>query len=337
MTEPANSASLAHHGPDGSFRNPWPGGTAHGPADLLRWNRERRQQVLAPTPARGSFPTAEPQIIRPRGSAGDFAATWIGHATTLIQVGGLNVISDPVFCERAFPVQWIGPRRVMPPGLPQRELPLIDVVLLSHNHYDHLDRHAVKSIARKNPDAHWIVPLRVGHYIRRWGVRKITELDWWDTASVGGLEVTSTPARHFSARTFWDRNKSLWSGFAFEVAGKRVWFAGDTAYHPEFTRIGEVCGPFDFVMVPIGAYEPRWFMKIVHVNPEEAVQIYRDVTSPHPTSKPVMLGIHWGTFRLTDEPMDEPPRRTLECWRAAGLSEDRLWVAKFGETRRLGG
>jgi N-acyl-phosphatidylethanolamine-hydrolysing phospholipase D len=304
---------------------------------MLRWNRERRQQVLAPTPPRGSFPTAEPEIVRPRGGVGDFTATWIGHATTLIQVGGLNVITDPVFCERAFPVQWIGPRRVMPPGLARDTLPPIDAVLLSHNHYDHLDRHTVKWIARNNPLARWIVPLRVARYIRRWGAKEITELDWWQSAQLGALKVTSTPARHFSARTFWDRNKSLWSGFAFEVNGKRVWFAGDTAYHPEFTRIGEVCGPFDFMMVPIGAYEPRWFMRIVHVNPEEAVQIYRDVTSSHPASKPVMLGIHWGTFRLTDEPMDEPPRLASESWRAAGIPEERLWVAKFGETRRLGG
>ena len=337
MSQSGPRALGAHHGPDSTFRNPWPGGTTHGPADMLRWNRERRQQVLVPTPPRGSFPTATPEILRPRGGAGDFTATWIGHATTLIQVGGLNVITDPVFCERAFPVQWIGPRRVMPPGLTRHELPPIDVVLLSHNHYDHLDRQAVKWIARKFPAAQWIVPLRVGRYIRRWGVKEVVALDWWETTWAEDLKVTSTPARHFSARTFWDRNKSLWSGFAFEIAGKRVWFAGDTAYHPEFTRIGEACGPFDFVMVPIGAYEPRWFMRIVHVNPEEAVQIYRDVTSAHTASKPIMLGIHWGTFRLTDEPMDEPPRRTVECWQAAGLDLDRLWVAKFGETRRLGG
>ena len=263
--------------------------------------------------------------------------TWIGHATTLIQVGGLNVITDPVFCERAFPVQWIGPRRVMPPGLERDALPPIDVVLLSHNHYDHLDRGTVKWIARSNPDAQWIVPLQVARYIRRWGAKEITELDWWHSAELGAFKVTATPARHFSARSFWDRNKSLWSGFALEVGAKRIWFAGDTAYHPDFTRIGEVCGPFDFMMVPIGAYEPRWFMRIVHVNPEEAVQIYRDVTSAHPASQPVMLGIHWGTFRLTDEPMDEPPRLASELWRAGRLPEDRLWIARFGETRRLGG
>jgi N-acyl-phosphatidylethanolamine-hydrolysing phospholipase D len=304
---------------------------------MLRWMRERRRQHLAPTPPSGSFPTAEPSIIRPRGSGSDFTATWIGHATVLLQLGGLNLITDPVFSDRAFPVQWMGPRRVMRPGLPLDALPPIDAVLLSHNHYDHLDRHAVRWIVRHHPRAQWIVPLRVGRYIRRWNAREITELDWWQSVTIGAIRVTATPARHFSARTLWDRNESLWSGFAFEVAGKRVWYAGDTAYHPEFSRIGETCGPFDFVMIPIGAYEPRWFMRIVHVDPEEAVQIYRDVTA-HPTAPlPLMLGVHWGTFRLTDEPMEEPPRRALECWQAAGLARDRLWVARFGETRRLGG
>ena len=301
---------------------------------MLRWVRERRQKTLAPTPRRGSFGTGAPAIIRPKGAVSDFTATWIGHSTVLIQVGGQNVLTDPVFCERAFPVQWMGPRRVMPPGLPREALPPLDMVLLSHNHYDHLDRHAVRWIARHHPGVRWVVPLGVGRYVRRWGAKEIVELDWWQKASVGAFRVTATPARHFSARGFGDRNKSLWSGFAFEVVGKRVWFAGDTGYHPEFTRIGETCGPFDLVLIPIGAYEPRWFMRIVHVNPEEAVQIYRDVSGPHPAAPlPLMLGIHWGTFRLTDEPMDEPPRRAVESWIAAGLDARRLWIAQFGETR----
>ena len=323
-----------HHASDGSFRNPWAGARSNGPGDLLRWMRERRRQKLAPMPARGSLGTAAPSIIRPRGSAGEFTATWIGHATALIQVGCRNVLTDPVFGDRAFPVQWMGPRRVMPPGLSLEALPPLDVVFVSHNHYDHLDRHAVRWISRHHPAARWVVPLGVGRYVRRWGAGEISELDWWETASVCGLNVTSTPARHFSARTPWDRNKSLWSGFAFEVSGRRVWFAGDTAYHPEFAKVGERCGPFDFVMIPIGAYEPRWFMQLVHVNPEEAVQIYRDVTAPHPPAPlPLMLGIHWGTFRLTDEAMDEPPIRTLQAWLAAGLDARRLWIARFGETR----
>ena len=166
-------------------------------------------------------------------------------------------------------------------------------------------------------------------------MRDIIELDWWQEAASHGLRVTATPARHFSARRAGDRNRSLWCGFAFALDGMRLWFAGDTAYHPEFAEIGARCGPFDFVMIPIGAYEPRWFMQRVHVDPEEAVRIYEDLIARTQRDAPLMLGIHWGTFRLTDEPMDEPPRLTLQHWRERGLDEDRLWIARFGETRPI--
>ena len=186
--------------------------------------------------------------------------------------------------------------------------------------------------------ATWFVIERtkLGAYIRAWGVREIVELDWWQEASIGSLRVTATPARHMSARRLGDRNQTLWCGFALEVGGTRVFFAGDTAYHPQFGEVGERCGPFDFVMIPIGAYEPRWFMQLVHVNPEEAVRIYQDLIAPHPDAwPPMMLAIHWGTFRLTTEPMDEPPRRVAARWREVGLDPSRLWLSRFGETRSL--
>jgi len=290
----------------------------------------------APTPRRGAFPSAPPSIVYPRATAN--TATWIGHSTVLLQLGALNVLTDPVFCQRAFPVQWLGPRRVMDPAISIDQLPPLDVVLLSHNHYDHLDKAAVRQIARAQPRATWVVPLKLGAYLRPWGLREIVELDWWQATSLGGLTVTATPARHMSARRAGDRNRTLWCGYAVEAAGMRFFFAGDTAYHPEFSEIGERCGPFDFVMIPIGAYEPRWFMQRVHVNPEEAVKIYTDLVAVHPQARaPLMLGIHWGTFRLTTEPMDEPPRRVAARWREVGLDVDRLWVARFGETRRVEG
>jgi N-acyl-phosphatidylethanolamine-hydrolysing phospholipase D len=302
--------------------------------DVVRWMRERRGHPRAPTPARGSFPTATPKVARPRDDTGEHTATWIGHSTILLQAGGLNIITDPVFSDRAFPVQFLGPRRVMRPAMAIDALPPLDVVLLSHSHYDHLDKAAVKQLAREHPLATWIVPLGLGAYVRGWGVRTIVELDWWQDAEVKGLHVTATPARHFSARRIGDRNKSLWCGFALAIGGRRAYFAGDTAYHPEFAAIGERCGPFDFVMMPIGAYDPRWFMHVVHVDPEEAVQAYADLLPPHArVSMPLMLAIHWGTFRLTDEPMDEPPKRTRASWRERSLDESRLWIASFGETR----
>jgi N-acyl-phosphatidylethanolamine-hydrolysing phospholipase D len=261
-------------------------------------------------------------------------ATWIGHSTVLLQVGGLNILTDPVWSERAFPVQWMGPRRVMPPALPLEQLPPLDIVLLSHSHYDHLDKSTTKRLARQHPDAIWVVPARLGPYVRAWGVRNIVELDWWQTANVAGASIAATPARHFSARRLGDRNATLWCGYALEIAGRRVYFAGDTAYHPEFAEVSARYGPFDLALVPVGAYDPRWFMHVVHVDPEEAVQIYADLCAPHPGARPpLMLPIHWGTFRLTDEPMDEPPRRTADIWRQRALDDERLWVARFGETR----
>ena len=336
MTTQDGRANGAHHAPDGSFRNPWPDSEPRGWRDVLQWRRQRRGQVLVADPPRGSLPTARPELAYPRGRAASHAATWIGHSTVLLQFGELNIITDPVFSQRAFPVQWAGPRRIMDPAVAIDSLPPLDIILLSHTHYDHLDKSAVRHLASAHPSATWVVPLGVGAYIRGWGAREIVELDWWQEASIGTLRVTATPARHFSARRLGDRNKTLWCGFALDLEGKRAFFAGDTAYHTEFGEVGARCGPFDFVMLPIGAYDPRWFMHVVHADPEEAVQIYQDLVAAHAGKPlPLMLGIHWGTFRLTDEAMDEPPKRTCERWRAVGLDDDRLWIARFGETRRL--
>jgi Predicted Zn-dependent hydrolases of the beta-lactamase fold len=276
-----------------------------------------------------------PRIAQPRLPADQAAATWIGHSTVLLQTGGLNVLTDPMWSERAFPVQWAGPRRVMPPAFALDMLPPLDIVLLSHSHYDHLDKLTAKRLARSHPEATWVVPLALGRYLRDFGVRHVVELDWWQSADVKGAAVRAMPAQHFSARRFRDRNRTLWSGFVLEIAQRRHYFAGDTAHHPEFAAIGEL-GPFDLVMMPIGAYDPRWFMRIVHVNPEEAVRAYTEIVSSRPGAPlPVMLGIHWGTFRLTDEAMDEPPRRARDAWRAAALPDERLWIAAVGETRSL--
>ncbi len=260
--------------------------------------------------------------------------TWVGHSTLLVQLAGCNVLTDPVWSRRASPVQWAGPLRVVPPGVVFERLPSIDLVLLSHNHYDHLDAATIEHLAACWPDARFVVPAGLSAFVRRRGARHVTELDWWATAEVGDLAVGCTPAQHFSQRRPGDRNRTLWCGWAIEGAGRCLYFAGDTGYHPVFGDIAARFGPFDVACLPIGAYEPRWFMRPIHLNPEDAVRAFTDICRAQPGHDAgVMLAMHWGTFKLTDEPLDEPPERTRQAWRQAGLSDDRLWILAHGETR----
>ena len=257
-----------------------------------------------------------------------------GHATTLLQLGPVNVLTDPVWSERASPVQWLGPRRLMSPAVDFDALPPLDAVLLSHNHYDHLDAGTVRRIARRFPETPWLCPMGLVPVLQSHGVRRTIERDWWQTVEMPGFSAACAPAQHFSARGFGDRNRTLWCGWTIEADGVRVYFAGDTALHPSFDEIGRRLGPFDLVMLPIGAYEPRWFMRTVHMNPEDAVAAYRALTASTAVKPPCMT-MHWGTFRLTDEPVEEPPVRFAQRWREAGLPDAANWTLAHGETRRL--
>ncbi|MFN8580208.1 MAG: MBL fold metallo-hydrolase [Gemmatimonadaceae bacterium] len=319
-----------HHSANGRFQNPWPEAAPPGFGRALRWLLSRSFKELPPLPTRGSLPMRAPDVAYPRAAPDVFAATWVGHSTALLQMGGLNIITDPVFSQRASPFTAIGPRRVMGPALELNAVPPLDLVLISHNHYDHLDRASAEHLARAH-DATWVAPLKLATTLRRWGVRDIVELDWWDTTTVRGVQITATPAKHFSGRSMRDRFATLWCGYSLASQDTRVYFAGDSAFHPEFREVGARCGPFDFVMIPIGAYDPRWMMRSVHLDPEEAVQAYVDIANG---SAPLMLAIHWGTFRLTEEALDEPPTRARAEWERRGLDPHRLWVAAFGETRR---
>ena len=288
---------------------------------------------MTPNPPRDSLSRHRPTIVTPRAEAGYRSVTWVGHSTVLLQLGPLNVLTDPVWSERASPVQWLGPRRVMTPAIDFDALPPLDVVLLSHNHYDHLDATTVRRIARRFPDATWLCPLGLPGLLQRFGARHIVERDWWHTVQDARFTATCTPAQHFSARGLRDRNETLWCGWAIDADSVRILFAGDTALNPSFEEIGAELGPFQLVMLPIGAYEPRWFMRTVHMNPEDAVAAYRALVNG--AAAPPCLAMHWGTFRLTDEPVDEPPRRFARSWREAGLPERSNWTLAHGETRRL--
>jgi N-acyl-phosphatidylethanolamine-hydrolysing phospholipase D len=287
-------------------------------------------------PGADTFPRRVPRIEHPRALRHQLIATWVGHSTFLIQLGGINILTDPMWGERASPVEFAGPRRVVPPAVALESLPPIDLVLQSHNHYDHLDRGTVEWLAGHEPRAQWVVPLGVGALVSQFGARNVLEIDWWETTTASGIEVAATPARHFSARGLRDRDRTLWCGWSLRAAERRVFFAGDTALHPEFATIAQRHGPFDLMMLPIGAYDPRWFMRAVHMSPEEAAEacvIMRAVQPPGHRS--VMAGMHWGTFSLTDEPLDEPPKRVAAAWRRHALPVDDLWIPAHGETREI--
>jgi N-acyl-phosphatidylethanolamine-hydrolysing phospholipase D len=261
--------------------------------------------------------------------------TWIGHSSFLIQVAGLNILTDPIWSDRASPVSFAGPRRLVPPGLSFGDLPRIDITLLSHDHYDHLDRTTVENLISQFPGMVWITPLGVAQFVRSRGAISVQELDWWDEITVGSATIGCTPAQHFSGRFPWNRNSTLWCGWALRIGDFSMFFAGDTGLHPEFEQIAARFGPFDVSILPIGAYEPRWFMHPVHMGPEEAVQAFVDLTSPYPGRHSIMVGSHWGTFRLTDEPVGEPPILVRAAWDRACLPTSDLWIFSHGENRTM--
>ena len=283
----------------------------------------------------GGFPLATPAFEHPRAALDQCTLTWVGHSTWLVQLAGLNILTDPMWSERAGFVRFLGPRRVVPPAIALNALPPIDVVVQSHSHYDHLDEPTVQALAAAHPDASWLAPLGLATWLRDRGVQHVQQLDWYDRARVGPLELLCTPAQHGSARSAFDRDRTLWCGWSLAAAGRRIFFCGDSGYHPDFARIGERGGPFDVALMPIGAYEPRWFMRPVHMNPEEAVRATRELAGGAGQDVPALVGMHWGTFRLTTEPMHEPPERARRAWKDAALPADRLWIFQHGETRTL--
>jgi N-acyl-phosphatidylethanolamine-hydrolysing phospholipase D len=337
-----------HHLENGRFTNPWPGAELHGFKDLLKWVLiDRIRNPPPPDPDPASLPRVDSrhettravlsaQSAQSAKSVSQLTGTWLGHSTVLLNLAGKWILTDPVWSDRASPVSWAGPRRWVAPQLPLESLPPLDLIVLSHNHYDHLDRSAIEWLARHRAATPWVCPLKLSPLLREFGVLQVTELDWWEDTTTNGIRVTATPAQHFSSRHFLDRNATLWCGYALQSGNLRINFAGDTGLHPEFKLIGQRCGPFDLALIPIGAYEPRWFMQPVHMNPEDAIAAISALASAQPESGvPRVMPIHWGTYKLTDEPMDEPPRRFAERWRGAGFPPDRLWLLAHGETRGL--
>jgi L-ascorbate metabolism protein UlaG (beta-lactamase superfamily) len=254
--------------------------------------------------------------------------TFVGHSTFLIQTPGGNILTDPMYSQRAGPFNLMGPRRVRQPAVQLEDLPPVAIVLLSHNHYDHCDLRTLRWLAARF-DPIVVTPVGNGRLARRAGMQRVEELDWWQPATTAGMPITLTPAHHFSARGPFDKNRALWGGFQIVAGSKRIYFAGDTAYAPFFRDVRQRLGPVDLALLPIGAYEPRWFMHVVHMNPEEAVQAHLDLDASQ------SLAMHFGTFQLTAEGIDEPVRDLTTALRTRGMALSSFRTLGFGDSFRL--
>ena len=312
---------------NGKFRNTDPDFKQRGFFHFFKWVIiDRIGGKIPDKPDHYNFDIIENDGSFLRNNRTQFTVTWIGHSTLLIQIGGFNILTDPIWSERASPVSFIGPKRHVKPGIKFEDLPDIDFVIISHDHYDHLDR---KTIEKLGNSTYYLVPLGVGGFLKKLRIDRYSELDWNEKIKINGVDFICTPAQHFSGRGLSDRNESLWCSWIVKIGENSFFFAGDSGYFSGFREIGDNHGPFDVVAVPIGSYEPRWFMGPVHMSPAEAVQAYLDLKG----SK--FVPVHWGTFELSDEPIDEPPRILMDEIKKRSLSEENFWILKHGETRNL--
>jgi N-acyl-phosphatidylethanolamine-hydrolysing phospholipase D len=328
VAEPADSiSSSAPTAADGRFINS-AGDIGHGSlAVRLPFMLRRFGTYFRDGGGRPNRIANDGVFLRENAGHGIPTVTWIGHASLLVQMDQVSFLTDPTWSNRPSPVPLIGPSRFVAPGLAMDDLPPIDFVLISHNHYDHLDLPTLRSLAERNPATVFYVPVGNGALLQQQGIANVEELDWGQTHAYKGITIYCLPAQHWSKRSLTDDRKALWSSWAVIGAEKRFYFAGDTGYFDGFKMIGEALGPFDLVAVPIGAYEPRAMMRDSHMNPEEALRAAIDLRADS------AVAIHFGTFDLSDEPLAEPPQRFNEAAKNSELGGDAAWVLDIGETR----
>ena len=355
VTNPYYDPQKPHHTVNG-FKNNYLTESIGG--SFLRWQFERITQGLPKPPENHyAFPIRQPDLQWLQQNRTQTSATWIGHATVLMQVHGVNLITDPVFSHRVSPVSFAGPPRKVALPMAITDLPHIDVVLISHNHYDHLDKDSVLQLNRQlgGPPL-FLVPLGIKPWMADIGVTNVRELDWWQHTDESGLTLHFVPVQHWSARGLTDRFQTLWGGWMVRTASPAAFvpaiaavpaafamahaatapssttkafsffFAGDTGYSKDFIDIQRRFDTVDLALLPIGAYAPRWFMRNQHIEPSEAVRIHQDLHARQ------SIAIHWGTFELTDEPLDEPPKALAAALRDAGVEAPRFTVLDHGAT-----
>jgi N-acyl-phosphatidylethanolamine-hydrolysing phospholipase D len=349
VVNPYFDATKKHH-TTGGFINNYGAAGGKPLSELLRWQYEAYQNSDPKLPSAvykgyAGFPVLKPDLPALKANCSDPAAskaarcnvvsvTWIGHATVLVQMGGLNILTDPHFSERTFAVQFAGPKRRVALPTTLAELPRIDLVVISHNHYDHLDTNTVKALqSQPGGPPIFAAPLGIDLWLKDQGVTRVERFDWWDTKKLLGVDVHFVPAQHWSSRSPFDRNATLWGGWVIKEIpsaadkGKSMFFAGDTGYSKDFLDIGARFGEFDIALIPVGAYLPRWFMKDQHVDPEEAVRIHQDVKAKW------SMGVHWGTFELTDEALDQPILDLAKALDQLKVSKEDFVLFKHGQTR----
>ncbi|KAM6303978.1 N-acyl-phosphatidylethanolamine-hydrolyzing phospholipase D isoform 1-T1 [Podargus strigoides] len=349
-------------GKDGKFVNPWPTWKSPTLPNILKWSLMEKNNSNVPcskqegknmgggkghnrrnfciTPMKEldkELPVLKPYFVQKPELAGKtgtgMRVTWLGHASVMVEMDELIFLTDPIFSQRASPTQLMGPKRFRGPPCTVEQLPKIDAVMISHTHYDHLDYNTVTSLnERFGSELRWFVPLGLLDWMQRCGCENVIELDWWEENCVPGHDAVTfvfTPAQHWCKRTATDDNKVLWGSWSVLGPWNRFFFSGDTGYCVAFEQIGKRFGPFDLAAIPIGAYEPRWFMKYQHVDPEEAVRIHIDVQAKK------SVAIHWGTFALANEFYLDPPVKLNEALERYGLKKDDFFVLNHGESRDL--
>jgi N-acyl-phosphatidylethanolamine-hydrolysing phospholipase D len=324
---PSETLGPAPRDPDGRFVN-FAGHASHGDLSVrIPFFWRRITGVFRDRPGAPPVTSNDGAFLRENAKHSEPTVTWVGHSTLLVQMDHVTFLTDPIWSQTPSPVSFAGPKRFVPPGLAMEDLPPIDFVVVSHNHYDHLDLPTLRALSEGNAATRFFVPLANGPLLRDNGIRNVQELDWGASVEHEGVQVYCVPAQHWSKRGLDDDREALWSSWVVIGPERRFYFSGDTGYFAGFSAIGKALGPFDLAAVAIGAYEPRAMMKESHMNPEEAIRAALDLRAAR------ALAIHYGTFDLSDEPVDEPPVRFRKAAEDTDLGDEQAWVFDIGETR----